>query len=85
MGRLRKKIMSTFATRSKKKWKSGSQTAQGSMIRCKQIRLCSFKGGMFTITVSKISETEKDYEPRIVKSKGYIQQYPDYDKEEWDL
>ena len=54
------------------------------MIRCKQIRLCSFKGGMFTITVSKISETEEDYEPRIVESKGYIQQYPDYDEEEWD-
>lgn len=40
---------------------------------------------MFTITVSKISETEEDFEPHIVKSKGYIQQYPDYDKEEWDL
>ena len=39
---------------------------------------------MFTITVSKISEAEKSFEPRIVKSKGHIQQYPDYDEEEWD-
>ena len=39
---------------------------------------------MFTITVSKISEAEGSFEPRIVKSKGYIQQYPDYDEEEWD-
>ena len=39
---------------------------------------------MFTITVSKISEAEKSFEPRIVKSKGHIQQYPYYDEEEWD-
>ena len=39
---------------------------------------------MFTITVSKISETEEDFEPRIVKSKGYIQQYTDLDKGDWD-
>ena len=39
---------------------------------------------MFTITVSKISETEESFEPRIVKSKGYIQQYPDFDEEDWD-
>ncbi len=38
----------------------------------------------FTITVSKISEAEKRFEPRIVKFKGYIQQYPDLDKEDWD-
>lgn len=37
---------------------------------------------MFTITVSKISETEESFEPRIVKSKGYIQQYPDFDEED---
>lgn len=36
---------------------------------------------MFTITVSKISETEESFEPRIVKSKGYIQQYPDFEEE----
>ena len=39
---------------------------------------------MFTITVSKISEAEEGFEPRIVKSKGYIQQYPDLDEEGWD-
>ena len=39
---------------------------------------------MFTITVSKISETEERFEPRIVKAKGHIQQYPDFDEEDWD-
>lgn len=39
---------------------------------------------MFAITVSKISEAEEHFEPRIVKSKGYIQQYPDIDEEDWD-
>ena len=39
---------------------------------------------MFTITVSKISEAGERFEPRIVKSKGYIQQYPDLDEEVWD-
>ena len=39
---------------------------------------------MFTIRVSKISEVEESFEPRIVKSKGYIQQYPDLDEEDWD-
>lgn len=36
---------------------------------------------MFTITVSKISEVEKNFTPRVVKSKGSIQQYPDWDEE----
>ena len=31
---------------------------------------------MFTITVHKIHEVEESFEPRIVKSKGQIQQYP---------
>ena len=31
---------------------------------------------MFTITVHKIDEVEESFEPRIVKSKGQIQQYP---------
>lgn len=31
---------------------------------------------MFTITVHKINEVEESFEPRIVKSKGQIQQYP---------
>ena len=39
---------------------------------------------MFTITVSKINEVEESFEPRIVKSKGHIQQYPDLDNEDWD-
>ena len=39
---------------------------------------------MFTITVSKISEAEESFEPRVVKSKGYIQQYPDLDEADWD-
>ena len=30
---------------------------------------------MFTITVSKIIEVQKDFSPRIVKAKGSIQQY----------
>ncbi len=38
---------------------------------------------MFTITVSKISEVEKSFTPRIVKSKGSIQQYPDWDEEDF--
>ena len=39
---------------------------------------------MFTITVSKIIEVQKDFKPRIVKSKGNIQQYPEWDEEEFD-
>ena len=31
---------------------------------------------MFTITIHKINEVEESFEPRIVKSKGQIQQYP---------
>ncbi len=36
---------------------------------------------MFTIVVSKVNEIYDSFEPRIVKSKGYIQQYPDCDEE----
>lgn len=39
---------------------------------------------MFTITVSKISEVQENFKPRIVKSKGSIQQYPDWDEEDFD-
>lgn len=39
---------------------------------------------MFTITVSKISEVQGDFKPRIVKAKGNIQQYPDWDEDEFD-
>lgn len=38
---------------------------------------------MFAIRISKISEVPEKMEPRIIKSKGTIQQYPDWD-EEWD-
>jgi len=39
---------------------------------------------MFTITVSKISEVQGDFKLRIIKSKGCIQQYPDWDEDEFD-
>lgn len=39
---------------------------------------------MFTITVSKISEVQEDFEPRVIKSKGTIQQYPDWDEDDFD-
>ena len=39
---------------------------------------------MFTITVSKINEIPEKMESRIIKSKGNIQQYPDWDEDEWD-
>lgn len=39
---------------------------------------------MFKITVSKISEVQTSFVPRIVKSKGIILQYPDLDDEDWD-
>lgn len=39
---------------------------------------------MFTITVSKISEIQEKTETCIIKSKGNIQQYPNWDEEEWE-
>lgn len=39
---------------------------------------------MFTIMVSKIIEVQEIFKPRIVKSKGSIQQYPDWDEEDFD-
>ncbi len=36
---------------------------------------------MFPITVSKIQQTSDPGEPRVIKSKGAVQQYPDWD---WD-
>ena len=39
---------------------------------------------MFTIRVSKISEVQGSFEPRVVKSKGDIQQYLDWDEEDWN-
>ena len=38
---------------------------------------------MFTITVSKISEVQGDFKPRIVKAKRSIQQYPDWEEDEF--
>ena len=37
-----------------------------------------------SITVSKIVEVQKDFSPRIVKAKGSIQQYPDWNEDEFD-
>lgn len=37
---------------------------------------------MLTMTVSKISEVQKDFNSRIVKAKGNIQQYLDRDEDE---
>lgn len=39
---------------------------------------------MFAITVSKVSEVAEKTKPRIVKSKGTIQQYPEWDADEWE-
>ena len=39
---------------------------------------------MFTITVSKISEVQEDFEPCVIKSKGTVQQYPDWDEDDFD-
>lgn len=39
---------------------------------------------MFAITVSKVSEVAEKTKPRIVKSKGTIQQYPEWDEDEWE-
>ncbi len=38
----------------------------------------------FTITVSKNNDIPEKMESRIIKSKGNIQQYPDWDEDEWD-
>ena len=39
---------------------------------------------MFTITVSKISKVQDGFEPRIVKAQGSIEQYPDWDDDEFE-
>ena len=38
---------------------------------------------IFIITVQKIEEVEKKSAPNLIKSKGSVEQYPDWD-EEWD-
>lgn len=40
---------------------------------------------MFVITVKKISKVAEKIEACITKSKGYIQQYPVWDENEWDI
>ena len=40
---------------------------------------------MFVITVKKISKVTEKIEACITKSKGYIQQYPVWDENEWDI
>ena len=43
---------------------------------------------MFTIHVQEIRETEKAAKPKVVKKKGFVEQYPDWDddddEEYWD-
>lgn len=39
---------------------------------------------MFTITVLKISEVMEKFEARIIKSKGNVRQYPEWDEEDFD-
>ena len=55
-------------------------------VRCEYLWFKSFVGydWMFTITVSKISEVQEDFEPCVIKSKGTIQQYPDWDEDDFD-
>lgn len=38
----------------------------------------------FTVSVTKITETQETFPPRVVKSMGSILQYPDYDEEDYD-
>lgn len=37
---------------------------------------------MFTIVVQKIAETEEKVAPTVIKEKGYIEQYPEWDEQE---
>ena len=37
---------------------------------------------MFTITVQKITETEEKVVPTVIKEKGFIEQYSEWDEEE---
>lgn len=39
---------------------------------------------MFTIIDQKITETEEKVAPTVIKEKGYIEQYPEWDEEEDD-
>ena len=39
---------------------------------------------MFTIVVQNILETSEKIEPNVIKEKGSIEQYPEWDDEEYD-
>lgn len=39
---------------------------------------------MFTITVQNITETAEKTAPKVIKGKGEIEQYPDWEEEEYD-
>ena len=39
---------------------------------------------MFVITVQKIEETQEKVAPKVIKEKGAIEQYPDWDEDEDD-
>ena len=39
---------------------------------------------MFTINVQKITEIAEATKPCVVKEKGHVEQYPDWDEEDWD-
>ena len=39
---------------------------------------------MFTINVQKITEVSEAVKPRVIKEKGHVEQYPDWDDEDYD-
>lgn len=39
---------------------------------------------MFTINVQKIIEVPEAAKPCVIKEKGHVEQYPDWDDEDWD-
>lgn len=40
---------------------------------------------MFTITVQNITETEEKTVPKVIKEKGTIEQYPDWEEDEYNV
>lgn len=38
---------------------------------------------MFVISVTKVTEIETYHRPAVVKEKGSVEQYPEYDEDEW--
>ncbi len=39
---------------------------------------------LFVISTQKIEDVEEEEPPKLLKSKGEVEQYPDWDDEEWD-